>query len=465
MELDPLILSRIQFAFVVCFHAIFPVFTIGLASTIAGFETLAFKTGDPVWQRLSKFWIQVFAVVFGIGVVSGIVMSFQFGTNWSNFSYATANFLGPVLSYEVITAFFLEAAFLGVLLFGRGKVPQGVHLFAAIMVASGTFISSFWILAANSLMQTPDGLELINGMYHVKSWTDSIFNPSFGYRFMHMVVASFLTAALVVAGVSAWFVLQKREFDANRKALSVALWFLLILAPAQIVIGDFHGLNTLKYQPTKVAAMEGNWERSTGVPLLLFAIPDNENQTNHFEVGIPKLASFVLTHDWDGEVPGLKDVPVEEQPAVFIVFWSFRIMVALGLLMIAFAVWGLFLRIKGRYYQSTYFLNGLRLMSLSPFIAVLAGWVVTESGRAPWLIYGQMTHAQGLTPSLTGGMALFTLIGYVVVYSLVFSAGVYYLLKVFRGGLEKANAPHEMEEIERPMRPFSAAHVAIDEEK
>ncbi|GAC19336.1 cytochrome ubiquinol oxidase subunit I [Paraglaciecola arctica] len=464
MELDPLMLSRIQFAFVVCFHAIFPVFTIGLASTIAGFETLAYKTGDPVWHRLSKFWIQVFAVVFGIGVVSGIVMSFQFGTNWSNFSYATANFLGPVLSYEVITAFFLEASFLGVLLFGRDKVPQGVHLFAAIMVASGTFISSFWILAANSLMQTPDGLELINGMYHVKSWTDSIFNPSFGYRFMHMVVASFLTAALVVAGVSAWFVLQKREFVANRKALSVALWFLLILAPVQAVIGDFHGLNTLKYQPTKVAAMEGNWETSSGVPLLLFAIPDNENQTNHFEVGIPKLASFVLTHDWDGEVPGLKDVPVEEQPPVLIVFWSFRIMVALGLLMIAFAVWGLFLRIKGRYYQSTYFLNGLRLMSLSPFIAVLAGWVVTESGRAPWLIYGQMTHAQGLTPSLTGGMALFTLIGYIVVYSLVFSAGVYYLLKVFRGGVEKANAPHEMEEVERPMRPFSAAHVAIDEE-
>jgi cytochrome d ubiquinol oxidase subunit I len=464
MELDPLILSRIQFAFVVCFHAIFPVFTIGLASTIAGFETLAYKTGDPVWQKLSKFWIQVFAVVFGIGVVSGIVMSFQFGTNWSNFSYATANFLGPVLSYEVITAFFLEAAFLGVLLFGRDKVPQGVHLFAAIMVASGTFISSFWILAANSLMQTPNGLELINGMYHVVSWTDSLFNPSFGYRFLHMALASFLTAALVVAGVSAWFVIQKREFEANRKALSIALWFLLILAPAQAVIGDFHGINTLEHQPTKVAAMEGNWETSKGVPLLLFAIPDQENQTNLFEVKIPKLASYVLTHDWDGEVPGLKDVPVEEQPPVFIVFWSFRIMVALGLLMIAFAVWGLFLRINGRYYQSLYFLNGLRLMSLSPFIAVLAGWVVTEVGRAPWLIYGQMTHAQGLTPSLTGGMALFTLIGYIVVYSLVFSSGVYYLLKVFRGGIEKANAPHEMEEIERPKRPFSAAHAAIDEE-
>jgi cytochrome d ubiquinol oxidase subunit I len=462
MELDPLLLSRIQFAFVVCFHAIFPVFTIGLASTIAGFEALHFKTGNPIWQKLSKFWIQVFAVVFGIGVVSGIVMSFQFGTNWSNFSYATANFLGPVLSYEVITAFFLEASFLGVLLFGRDKVPQGVHLFAAIMVALGTFISAFWILAANSLMQTPQGLELVNGMYFVTSWSGSLFNPSFAYRFAHMALASFLTAALVVAGVSAWFVLQKRELEANRKALSVALWFLLILAPTQAVIGDFHGLNTLKYQPMKVAAMEGNWETSTGVPLLLFAIPDNEAQTNHLELGIPKLASYVLTHDWNGEIPGLKNVPVEEQPNVFIVFWSFRIMVGLGLLMIGFALWGLVLRVGGRYDKSPVFLNGLRLMSLSPFFAVLSGWIVTEAGRAPWLIQGQMTHAQGLTPSITGGMALFTLIGYIVVYTLVFSAGVYYLLKVLKGGLEKANAPHEMDEIERPMRPFSAAHVAID---
>lgn len=462
MELDPLVLSRIQFAFVVCFHAIFPVFTIGLASTIAGFETLHFKTGNPIWQKLSKFWIQVFAVVFGIGVVSGIVMSFQFGTNWSNFSYATANFLGPVLSYEVITAFFLEAAFLGVLLFGRDKVPQGVHLFAAIMVASGTFISSFWILSANSLMQTPQGLELIDGMYHVVSWSQALFTSSFAYRFAHMALASFLTASLVVAGVSAWFIIQKRELEANKKALSVALWFLLILAPTQAVVGDFHGLNTLEHQPMKVAAMEGNWETSTGVPLLLFAIPDKEAQTNHFEVKIPKLASYVLTHDWDGEVPGLKEVPKEQQPPVFTVFWSFRVMVAMGLLMIAFGIWGLVLRPKGRIYESTIFLNGLRVMSLSPFLAVLAGWVVTEAGRAPWLIYGQMTHAQGLTPSLTGGMALFTLIGYIVVYALVFSAGVYYLLQVFKGGLEKANAPHEMEEIGRPSRPFSAAHVAID---
>lgn len=464
MELDPLILSRIQFAFVVCFHAIFPVFTIGLASTIAGFEVLHFKTDSPIWQKLSKFWTQVFAVVFGIGVVSGIVMSFQFGTNWSNFSFATANFLGPVLSYEVITAFFLEATFLGVLLFGRDKVPKGAHLFAAIMVASGTFISSFWILSANSLMQTPDGLELIDGMYYVKSWSDALFTASFGYRFLHMALASFLTAALVVAGVSAWFVLQKRELEANQKALSIALWFLLILAPAQALVGDYHGLNTLKHQPMKVAAMEGHWRTDTGVPLLLFAIPDQDAQTNHFEIGIPKVASLILTHDWEGELKGLNEVSVEEQPPVFIVFWSFRIMVGLGLLMILFAIWGLLLRPSGRYLKSPVFLNGLRMMSIAPFLAVLSGWVVTEAGRAPWLIYNQMTHAQGLTPSLTGGMALFTLIGYVVVYSVVFSAGVYYLLKVIRGGLETANEAPKLDEVERPMRPFSAAHATIDEE-
>jgi cytochrome d ubiquinol oxidase subunit I len=440
------------------------VFTIGLASTIAGFETFAYKTGNPTWERLSKFWIQVFAVVFGIGVVSGIVMSFQFGTNWSNFSYATANFLGPVLSYEVVTAFFLEAAFLGVLLFGRGKVPRGIHLFAAIMVAVGTFISSFWILSANSLMQTPQGLELIGGVYHVKSWTEALFTPSFPYRFAHMALASFLTASLVVAGVSAWFIVQKREIEANKKALSVALWFLLILAPTQAYVGDLHGLNTLKHQPMKVAAMEGNWDTQPGVPLLLFAIPDQEAQKNHLEIAIPNLASIILKHDSNGVIPGLKEVSIDKQPPVFIVFWSFRVMVGLGLLMVGFALWGLWLRIRGRLYNSLLFLNGLRLMSISPFLAVLAGWVVTEVGRSPWLLYGLMTHAEGLTPSITGGMALFTLIGYVAVYAVVFSAGVHYLLKVFRGGLEKANSKHSSIEIEKPTSPLYAEHDALNSE-
>lgn len=461
MELDPLILSRIQFAFVVSFHAIFPVFTIGLASYIAVLEGLAFKTRNPVWITLSAFWTKVFAVVFGMGVVSGIVMSFQFGTNWSNFSQASANFLGPILSYEVITAFFLEAAFLGVLLFGRDKVPPGVHLFAAIMVAAGTFISSFWILSANSWMQTPAGTELRDGIFHVTSWSEAIFNPSFPYRFLHMAMASFLTGGFVVTGVSAWYLLKGREVEANRKALSMCLWLLLFIAPAQLVIGDFHGLNTMEHQPAKVAAMEGNWETSSNVPLLLFAIPDQENQTNHWELGIPSMASMILTHEWDGVVPGLNEVAVEDQPPVGIVFWSFRIMVGMGILMILFALTGLFLRPKGKLYETRWYLQGLRFMSISPFIAVLTGWFVTEVGRAPWLVYGIMRHSESVTPSLTGGMALFTLIGYVVVYALVFASGVYYLMRVLYVGLENDDED-ETDSAERPARPMSAAHVPFE---
>ncbi len=461
MELDPLLLSRIQFAFVVSFHAIFPVFTIGLASYIAVLEGLAFKTENPIWVKLSAFWTKVFAVVFGMGVVSGIVMSFQFGTNWSNFAQASANFLGPVLSYEVVTAFFLEAAFLGVLLFGRDKVPAGVHLFAAIMVALGTFISSFWILSANSWMQTPAGMELRDGVFYVTSWSEAIFNPSLPYRFAHMGLASFLTGGFVVAGVSAWYLLKGREIEANRNALSMCLWLLLFIAPAQAVLGDFHGLNTLEHQPAKVAAMEGNWETSRNVPLLLFAIPDQENQRNLYEIGIPNLASFILTHEWDGEVPGLNEVAVEEQPPVMIVFWSFRIMVGIGLLMIAFALAGLILRAGSRYWRTNWFLQGMRVMSIAPFLAVLTGWFVTEVGRAPWLVYGQMTQAEALTPSLTGGMALFTLIGYIVVYAFVFSAGLYYLMRVLYVGLE--DQPEDDDhETERPKRPLSAAHVPFE---
>lgn len=456
MELDPLLLSRIQFAFVVSFHAIFPVFTIGLASFIACLEGLNYKTGNKDWERLSKFWIQVFAVVFGMGVVSGIVMAFQFGTNWSAFAYTAANFLGPMLSYEVVTAFFLEAAFLGVLLFGRDKVPQGIHFFSACMVALGTFISSFWILSANSWMHTPAGVEVRDGLYFVTSWSEAIFNASLAPRLTHMLMASFLTGGFVVAGVSAWYLLRKRDVEIHRKALSMTLWLLLFLAPAQVLVGDLHGLNTLKHQPIKVAAMEANWETSRGVPLLLFAIPDKENQTNHFEVGIPRLASLILTHDLDGEVPGLNEVPIEEQPPVGIVFWAFRIMVGLGMLMVVVAVTGLLLRKGKRYATKHWYLNTLRLMAVAPFIAVLAGWFVTETGRAPWLIYQQVSHADGITPSLTGGMALFTLIGYITVYAMIFTAGLYYLMRVLRTGVEQPNYEYERPG-KRPKRPFSVA--------
>ncbi|CBV42340.1 cytochrome ubiquinol oxidase subunit I [Halomonas elongata] len=462
MELDPLLLSRLQFAFVVSFHAIFPVFSIGLASYLAVLNGLFYRTGNPAWERLAMFWAKVFAVVFAMGVVSGIVMSFQFGTNWSNFSFAASNFLGPLLSYEVVTAFFLEATFLGVLLFGRHKVPQGVHLFASIMVAVGTFISAFWILAANSWMQTPVGTELIDGRFHVTSWSEAIFNPSFGYRFAHMVLASFLTGGFVVAGVSAWYLLIGRDAEANRKAFSMCLWLLLVLAPTQAVVGDFHGLNTLEHQPTKVAAMEGNWETQSHTPLLLFAWPDQDAQGNLVEFGIPGLASLILTHHVGGEVPGISEVPPSEQPPVWMVFWSFRLMVALGVAMIGVALAGLWLRVKGRLYDQRGFLQLMRVMSVSPFLAVLAGWFVTEIGRAPWLVYGVMDQAEALTPSLSGWMALTTLVGYIAVYAIVFWAGFYYLTRVVRQGMLPDLEPHD-DEVERPARPLSAAHVPFED--
>ncbi|MCH8532058.1 MAG: cytochrome ubiquinol oxidase subunit I [Saccharospirillum sp.] len=463
MELDPLLLSRLQFAFVVSFHAIFPVFTIGLASYIAVLEGLAYKTENPIWTRLSSFWTRVFAVVFGMGVVSGIVMAFQFGTNWSNFSYISANFLGPILSYEVVTAFFLEAAFLGVLLFGRGKVPPGIFLLSAILVAVGTFISSFWILSANSWMHTPAGFEFRGELIYVTSWLEAIFNPSLPYRFAHMGLASFLTGGFVVAGVSAWYLIRKREVEANRKALSMTLWLLLILTPLQTWVGDLHGLNTLEHQPVKVAAMEGNWETQSNVPLLLFALPDQENQTNRFEIGIPNLASIILKHSADGVVPGLNEVAPEEQPPVAWVFWSFRVMVGIGLLMIAVAVTGLVLRLKGTLWSSQWYWRVLQVMSITPFIAVIAGWFTTEIGRAPWLIYGVMTFEQGLTPSLQGWMALVTLIGYIVVYALVFTGGLYYLMRILRDGLEyQAHEPDD-EPSHRAKRPLSAVDVPLEE--
>ena len=462
MELDPLFLSRIQFAFVVSFHAIFPVFTIGLAAYIAVLEAIYYRTENPVYLKLSKFWTKIFAVVFGMGVVSGIVMAFQFGTNWSNYSYAAANFIGPLLAYEVVTAFFLEATFLGVLLFGRDKVPHGVHLFAACMVAIGTFISSFWILSANSWMQTPAGVELVDGVFQMTSWTQAIFNPSFPYRFAHFAIASFITGGFVVAGVSAWYLLQGRHVDFAQKALKMCVIMLVIATPLQLLSGDMHGLNTFEEQPLKVAAMEGVWETTSGAPLLLFAIPDAANETNHFEIGIPGLASLILTHSLDGEVTGLTSVPPEERPPVGLVFWSFRIMVAIGMLMIAIALvsaWKLF---RGTLYATPWLLRALALMIPLPFVAVLAGWFVTEVGRQPWIVQGMMTVGEGLTPSLSGWMALVTLIGYIAVYSVVFAAGLYYLRKVIAAGPDSVDHVHE-QLTGTPKRPWSAVSTDLED--
>ncbi len=462
MELDPLLLSRIQFAFVVSFHAIFPVFTIGLAAYIAVLEALYFRSNDPVYEKLSKFWIKVFAVVFGMGVVSGIVMAFQFGTNWSNFSFAAANFLGPVLSYEVVTAFFLEATFLGVLLFGRDKVPRGVHLFAACMVAVGTFISSFWILSANSWLHTPAGVELRDGLFHVTSWAQAIFNPSLPYRFAHMALASFITGGFVVAGVSALYLLQGRNRNTSLRALKMSIIMLAVATPLQLVVGDLHGLNTFEHQPAKVAAMEGLWETTEGAPLLLFAIPDSAAETNHLEIAIPNLASLILTHSLDGEVIGLTDFAPEDRPPVGVVFWSFRLMVGLGMIFIAISLLAAFQLWRGKLEQSPLILRALTWMIPLPFIAVLAGWFVTDIGRQPWMVYGLMRTSEALTPSLSGWMALTSLIGYILVYAVVFGAGLYYLRRIVAAGPDPLTA-RGPESSARAKRPWSAVSQPLDE--
>ena len=463
MEFDPLLLSRIQFAFVISFHAIFPVFTIGLAAYIAVLEAINYRNPNPVREKLSQFWTKIFALVFGLGVVSGIVMAFQFGTNWSNFSYAASNFLGPVLSYEVVTAFFLEATFLGILLFGRDKVPRGVHLLAACMVAIGTFISSFWILSANSWFHTPAGVDLVDGHFQVTSWLQAIFNPSLPYRFGHMALASFITGGFVVAAVSSWYLLRGRNPRSSRMALKMTVVMLAVVTPLQLVVGDLHGLNTLEHQPIKVAAMEGHWETQKGAPLVLFGLPDGSAEENHFEIAIPYLGSLILTKSLDGEVQGLKSVSAEDRPPVAVVFWSFRIMVAIGLLFILLSWAALIQMLRGRLFESRRLLTALSLSYPLPFIAVIAGWFVTEVGRQPWVVYGMMRLSEAVTPSLSGGMAMTTLIGYIAVYTVVFGAGVYYMRRVILDGLEPIEETRDSESAQ-PKRPLSALNTDFDDD-
>jgi cytochrome bd ubiquinol oxidase subunit I len=461
MDLDPLFISRLQFAFVVSFHAIFPVFSIGLAAYIAVLEGLYYKTDDPVWLKLSKFWTKIFAIVFGMGVVSGIVMAFQFGTNWSNFSYAAVEFHRAAFSpTRSSRPFSWKRRFSACCCSAARRCRAALHLFAACMVAVGTFISSFWILSANSWMHTPAGVEMVDGMIKMTSWTQAIFNSSFPYRFTHFAIASFITGGFVVAGVSAWYLLRDRHHEFSKKALKMCVIMLAVATPLQLVVGDMHGLNTLKEQPIKVAAMEGHWETGTGVPLLLFAIPDSANEGNRFQIGIPGLASLILMHDIEGELVGLKSVPPEERPPIGIVFWGFRIMVAIGMLMIAVSLLGAWKLFRGTLYESQGLLRVLSYMIPLPFVAVLAGWFVTEVGRQPWMIQGMMTVGEGLTPSLTGWMALATLIGYITVYAVVFAAGLYYLRKVIIAGpTPDVKEPGEG----RPKRPWSAVSVPMDD--
>ncbi|MFT3817301.1 MAG: cytochrome ubiquinol oxidase subunit I [Rubrivivax sp.] len=433
--MDALLLARIQFGFTISFHIVFPALTIGLASYLAVLEGLWLKTGRAVYMDLYHFWSKVFAVAFGMGVVSGLVMAYQFGTNWSEFSRFAGGITGPLLAYEVLTAFFLEAGFLGVMLFGMTRVGPALHFVATLAVAVGTLISATWILASNSWMHTPQGHAVIDGRVVPVDWLAVIFNPSFPYRLVHMVLAAYIATALVVAGSAAWHLLKKRDGEPLRVMLSMAMWMLLAAAPLQALVGDAHGLNTLEHQPAKLAAIEGHWENRAGegVPLILFGWPDMAAETTHWKIEIPRAGSLLLTHRWDGTIPALKDFKPEDRPNSTVVFWTFRVMVGLGLLTIALALAALLLRRGARLYRSRGFLRWALLMGPAGLVALLAGWLTTEIGRQPWIIYGLMRTADAVSPVSASQLGI-SLAVFVAVYLLVFGAGTGYLLKLMAVG-------------------------------
>ena len=466
--LSALDLARIQFAFTMSFHILFPAITIGMASYLAVLELCWLRTKRQVYVDLYHFWLKIFAVTFGMGVVSGIVMAYQIGTNWSYLSEFAGSVMGPILSYEVLTAFFLEAGFLGVMLFGWNRVGPALHFVATCMVAIGTLISATWILGANSWMQTPQGYAIEGGRMVPVDWIAIIFNPSFPYRLVHMVIAAYLTTALLVGASGAWHLLRGRDNPAVRKMMSMAMWMILLVAPVQAIVGDFHGLNTLKHQPAKLAAMEGHWQNHPGeaVPLLLFGIPDMEEERTRYAVGIPHLGSIILTHTMDGQIPALKDFPREDRPNSLMVFWSFRLMVGLGLLMIALGAWSLFLRRGGRLFANRAFQRFALWMGPAGLVAILAGWVTTEVGRQPWVVYGVLRTADAVSPHGAVSLGL-TLLLFVVSYRFVFGAGTGYVLRMIRKGPQHFELTHAPEggpgEERTPSRPMSAADVPNDD--
>ena len=411
--IDTLLLSRIQFGANISFHILFPTISIALGWFLFYFKLQHNKTGDSSWQDAYQFWVKIFALTFALGVVSGITMSFQFGTNWPGYMEVVGNIAGPLLAYEVLTAFFLEATFLGVMLFGAKRVSQRVHTMSIFLVAFGTTLSAFWIIALNSWMHTPQGFSMVDGRAFADSWFAIIFNPSMPYRLLHMMIASFLTVSFLLAGLSAYRYLRGCRANANHAVLKLALTSAMILTPVQIILGDLHGLNTLEHQPAKLAAMEGIWEGGKGVPAVLFGIPDPKTQSNRYEVSIPKLASFYLTHDWNGEVKGLNDFG-DKIPPVAPVFFAFRIMVGIGLLMLL-ASWLGRWQLRGGRELPRWMAKSLVLMTFSGWIGVLAGWYVTEIGRQPYLVTGVLTTAEAVT-KLPTGMVISSLLAYLAVY-------------------------------------------------
>ncbi|WP_375691369.1 cytochrome ubiquinol oxidase subunit I [Pseudooceanicola sp. LIPI14-2-Ac024] len=458
---DAVFLARAQFAFTVAFHFIFPAFTIGLASFLAVLNAQYLRTKDEAWLRLFNYWVKIFAVVFAMGVVSGIVMSYQFGTNWSVFSDKAGPVIGALMAYEVLTAFFLEAGFLGIMLFGRHKVGPGLHMTATLMVAVGTAISATWIIAVNSWMQTPQGFVMgENGQFLPADWLEIIFSPSFPYRLAHALIAAYLTTAFVVGGVGAWHLLRGRQDNPGvRKMFSMAMWMAAIVTPIQIYVGDAHGLNTYHHQPIKVMAMEGHFQSyPDGAPLILFGIPDQEAGVMRWPIEIPKMSSLILEHDMNAPMEGLDTVPAEEEPPVAVVFFAFRIMVGLGFLMLGLGWWSLWARWRGRLYTSPWLLRSAVVMGPSGFVAVTAGWFTTEVGRQPYTVYGLLRTADSASP-LGASAVGFSLIAFICVYFLVFGSGVVYLLRL----MARPPEPGE-DEPDRTEAPVRTAGLAAAQE-
>lgn len=442
--LETLILSRIQFAANISFHILFPTLTIALGWLLVFYKWRFNRTGDSLWLTVYYFWVKVFALTFALGVVSGITMSFQFGTNWPGFMEKVGNVAGPLLGYEVMTAFFMEATFLGVMLFGRGRVPEWLHTLATVLVAVGTTISAFWILVLNSWMHTPQGHQLIDGVVHVVSWYEVIFNPSLPYRFAHMLLASALTACFVTAGVSAYQLLKDKAFSPAKRAFKVAVTAAAFLAPLQMFVGDLHGLNTLEHQPAKIAAMEGVWETEKGAPLLVFALPNEETRTNDWAIEIPNLASLILTHDINGELQGLNEF-APDHPPVKPLFFGFRIMVGVGVLMLLMSWFGAW-RAHRIGYLSPWVLKAFVVMTFSGWIATLAGWYVTEVGRQPWLVTGVLRTADAVTPVAGSSVAL-SLALYLITYVALLYAYLRTIFYLARKGVSEeptlATVPQE----------------------
>jgi cytochrome d ubiquinol oxidase subunit I len=424
-------LARAQFAFTVSFHIIFPAFSIGLASFLAVLNGLWLKTQDQTYLSLFNYWKKIFAVAFAMGVVSGIVMSYQFGTNWSVFSDKTGPVLGPLMAYEVLSAFFLEAGFLGIMLFGRERVGPSLHMLATTMVAVGTLMSATWILSVNSWMQTPAGFSTNEvGQFIPVDWWKIIFNPSFPYRLVHMVLAAYLTTAFVVAGVAAWHLLKNNQHAPSKRMYSMAMWMAIVVTPLQILAGDLHGLNTLEHQPVKVMAMEGHYDSyPNGAPLILFGLPNSETKRIDYAIQIPKLSSLILKHDLNAPIDGLDTIPDDLEPPVQIVFWSFRIMIAIGFAMLGVGLWSLWSRWRGTLYSNTRLFRVAVLMGPTGFIAVLAGWITTEVGRQPYTVYGLLKTSESLAPVAAPAVAA-SLISFIIVYFFVFGAGTIFLLKM-----------------------------------